>query len=78
MQGGPDPGRGIGSLEPSPWLVGSGNTFSIEELQSLEDKGAVGNICPRFYNANGEEITDALAVTGCLGLNWSGSRAFPW
>jgi DNA-binding transcriptional regulator LsrR (DeoR family) len=52
---------GIGSLEPSPWLVGSGNAFSTEELQSLKDKGAVGNICLRFYNANGKEIKDALS-----------------
>jgi DNA-binding transcriptional regulator LsrR (DeoR family) len=50
----------IGSLEPSSWLVGSGNTISPDELQSLQDKGGVGNICLRFYNARGEEIEDVI------------------
>ena len=68
---------GIGSLEPSPWLVGSGNTFSIEELQSLEDKGAVGNICLRFYNANGEEITDALGSNRVFGLKLERLKSIP-
>ena len=51
---------GIGSLEPSSWLDGSGNTVSPDELQSLQDKGAVGNICLRFYNADGEEIKEVI------------------
>jgi DNA-binding transcriptional regulator LsrR (DeoR family) len=67
---------GIGSLEPSP-LVGSGNTFSIEELQSLEDKGAVGNICLRFYNANGEEIRDALGSNRVFGLKLERLKSIP-
>jgi DNA-binding transcriptional regulator LsrR (DeoR family) len=49
---------GIGSLEASSWLAESGNTFSVEEIQSLAEKGAVGNICLRFYNAHGEEVKD--------------------
>src|SRR5215472_4142827 len=40
----------IDSVESSPLPVGSANRFSIEELQILQDKGAVGNICLRFYN----------------------------
>jgi DNA-binding transcriptional regulator LsrR (DeoR family) len=52
---------GVGSLEPSPWLLGSRNQILTEELQILEDKGAVGNIGLRFYNVNGEEIKDALS-----------------
>ena len=68
---------GIGSLEPSPWLVGSGNMFSIEELQSLEDKGAVGNICLRFYNANGEEIRDALGSSRVFGIKLERLKSIP-
>jgi DNA-binding transcriptional regulator LsrR (DeoR family) len=68
---------GIGSLEPSPWLVGSGNTFSTEELQSLEEKGAVGNICLRFYNANGEEIRDALGSNRVFGLKLERLKSIP-
>ena len=68
---------GIGSLEPSPWLVGSGDTFSIEELQSLKEKGAVGNICLRFYNANGEEITDALGSNRVFGLKLERLKSIP-
>jgi DNA-binding transcriptional regulator LsrR (DeoR family) len=68
---------GIGSLEPSPWLVDSGNTFSIEERQSLEDRGAVGNICLRFYNASGEEITDALGSKQVLGLKLERLKSIP-
>jgi DNA-binding transcriptional regulator LsrR (DeoR family) len=51
---------GIGSLDVSPWLIGDGNTISIEELQRLEDKGAVGNICLRFYNVDGQQIEDSI------------------
>ena len=53
---------GIGSLDvsPSPWLIGNGNTILTEELQRLEDKGAVGNICLRFYNVDGQQIEDSI------------------
>jgi DNA-binding transcriptional regulator LsrR (DeoR family) len=33
---------------------------SAGELQSLQDKAAVGNICLRFYNVRGEEIKDVI------------------
>jgi len=55
------------SEESAQRAVGSGNTFSTEELQSLEVKGAAGNICLRFYNANGEEIENAFS-SRVLGL----------
>src|SRR5262245_35079858 len=51
---------GIGSLDVSPWLIGSRNPISTGELQRLEDKGAVGNICLRFYNADGHQIEDSI------------------
>jgi DNA-binding transcriptional regulator LsrR (DeoR family) len=68
---------GIGSMEPSPWLSGSGNTFSIEDLQSLEEKGAVGNICLRFYNAGGQEIRDAVDDTRVFGLQLERLKSIP-
>ena len=62
---------GIGSLDvsPSPWLIGNGNTILTEELQRLEDKGAVGNICLRFYNVDGQQI-EARFTAGC----WASRR----
>ena len=68
---------GIGSIEPSPWLAGSGNTFSTQELRSLEDKGAVGNICLRFYNASGEEIGDAVDGNRVFGLKLERLKSIP-
>ena len=68
---------GIGSIEPSPRLASSGNTFSIEELQSLKEKGAVGNICLRFYNASGEEITDAVDGSRVFGLKLERLKSIP-
>jgi DNA-binding transcriptional regulator LsrR (DeoR family) len=51
---------GIGPVEPSSWLAASDNRFSDAELQALEAKGAVGNICLRFFDTRGEEIADPL------------------
>ena len=65
---------GIGSVEPSPRLVGSGNTFSIEELQSLQEKGAVGNICLHFYSAGGDEIRDTVDSNRVFGLKLERDR----
>jgi DNA-binding transcriptional regulator LsrR (DeoR family) len=67
----------IGSVEPSPWLIGSGNTFSMEELQSLEENAAVGNICLRFYTANGEEIRDAAGSNRVFGLELERLKSIP-
>ena len=68
---------GIGSIEPSPWLTGGGNTFSIEELDSLKEKGAVGNICLRFYNATGEEIRNAADGKQVFGLGLERLKSIP-
>ena len=51
---------GIGSVEPSRLLVSSGNVFSPEELDTLRAQGAVGDICLRFFDANGAPITTPL------------------
>ena len=51
---------GIGSVEPSDMLASSGNVFSKEELDYLREKGAVGDICMRFFNADGQPIRNGL------------------
>ncbi len=47
---------GIGSIEPSKLLVSSGNVFTSEELNALEAAGAVGDICLRFFDADGRPV----------------------
>lgn len=51
---------GIGALEPSRALASSGNSFSPQELRLLKSQGAVGDICLRFYNAEGSPIETPL------------------
>ena len=51
---------GIGSLEPSPLLASSGNTFTKEELTQLAKKGAVGDICLRYFDRKGNMIESPL------------------
>jgi DNA-binding transcriptional regulator LsrR (DeoR family) len=51
---------GIGSIEPSELLASSGNTFSAHELQMLRDLGAVGDVCLRFFDAQGEPVISPL------------------
>jgi DNA-binding transcriptional regulator LsrR (DeoR family) len=51
---------GIGSVEPSKFLASSGNTFAKEELSQLAKKGAVGDICLRYFDSKGSMITSPL------------------
>jgi len=51
---------GIGSVTPSKMLAASGNVFSSKELKSLSDRGAVGDICLRFFDANGAPVVTPL------------------
>lgn len=51
---------GIGSMEPSRLLASSGNVFSPEERAELTRQGAVGDICFRFFDAQGEFIKSPL------------------
>lgn len=51
---------GIGALEPSKTLASSGNIFSAQELRILRNHGAVGDICLRFYDADGAPISTPL------------------
>ena len=51
---------GIGAVGPSALLASSGNTFSPVELAALEQLGAVGDICLRFFNGSGQPVRSPL------------------
>ena len=51
---------GIGAVEPSKLLASSGNVFSPQELEALSAKGAVGDICLRFFDADGKPVSTPL------------------
>lgn len=51
---------GIGAVEPSALLASSGNIFSPQELEHLQAQGAVGDICLRFYDAQGKAVSTSL------------------
>jgi DNA-binding transcriptional regulator LsrR (DeoR family) len=51
---------GVGSVQPSALVASSGNTFSEEELETMQKNGAVGDICLHFYDANGKEVKEPL------------------
>jgi DNA-binding transcriptional regulator LsrR (DeoR family) len=51
---------GIGATEPSRALASSGNVFSPAEIKLLAGKGAVGDICLRFFDAAGREVVTEL------------------
>ena len=67
---------GIGPVGPSLWLAASDNRFSAAELEALEAKGAVGNICLRFFDARGEEIVDPLGFR-VFGLELARLKSIP-
>jgi len=48
---------GIGSLEPSPLLRQSGNAIADSETAHLRRLGAVGDVCLRFFDETGAQIT---------------------
>lgn len=47
---------GIGALEPSKLLAASGNVVGPEEQRRLQALDAVGDICLRFYDADGVPV----------------------
>lgn len=51
---------GIGSMEPSRLLSSSGNLFSLAEREELSRLGAVGDICFRSFDAEGQPIKSPL------------------
>jgi DNA-binding transcriptional regulator LsrR (DeoR family) len=67
---------GIGSLEPSPLLRESGNAFAENELPALTREGAVGDVCLRFFDENGEHVGSGLDER-VLGISVAALRAVP-
>jgi DNA-binding transcriptional regulator LsrR (DeoR family) len=65
---------GIGSMEPSRMLALSGNIFSREERAELQRQGAVGDICFRFFNADGLPIKSPL-MKRVIGIDLDKLRA---
>lgn len=51
---------GIGALEPSPLLQDSGNGLGEAELVELRALGAVGDVCLRFFDAEGNPLNSDL------------------
>ncbi len=51
---------GIGSVEPSKLLARSGNVFSEAELNLARRQGAVGDVCLRFFDAEGYPVITEL------------------
>jgi DNA-binding transcriptional regulator LsrR (DeoR family) len=52
---------GIGATEPSRALVSSGNVFSPHEIKVLAGRGAVGDICLRFFDLSGKQVITELS-----------------
>jgi len=51
---------GVGSLAPSTLLRESGNAVAAEEEQRLRDRGAIGDVCMRFFDEHGGHVTSEL------------------
>lgn len=47
---------GIGELEPSQLLKNSGNYYGEAMLKTLAERGAVGDICLHYFNAQGKPV----------------------
>jgi DNA-binding transcriptional regulator LsrR (DeoR family) len=47
---------GIGSVQPSPLLQRSGNAIDPAQQAELQELGAVGDVCLRFFDRNGRLI----------------------
>ena len=61
---------GIGSLEPSALLRESGNMTTEADAAELSEAGAVGDVCLRFFNAEGRPVAsgyDARLVGASAG-----------
>jgi DNA-binding transcriptional regulator LsrR (DeoR family) len=51
---------GIGSLEPSPLLRQSGNALADADIELLRNAGAVGDVCFRFFDADGNLVESGV------------------
>lgn len=67
---------GIGSLEPSPLLRESGNAVAERDQVELRKLGAVGDICLRFFDADGR-LVDSELNRRIVGIDPELIRAVP-
>lgn len=51
---------GIGTTEPSPLLRLSGNAVPEQEQAQLRELGAVGDVCMRYFDADGHHLASDL------------------
>jgi DNA-binding transcriptional regulator LsrR (DeoR family) len=67
---------GIGSIQPSPLLRDSGNALGELDLANLRSRGAVGDVCLRFFDAEGLTVESELDER-IVGISRSALRAVP-
>ena len=67
---------GIGCLTPSRLLQDSGNVLDTGDMEELKERGAVGDICLRFYDQSGELI-DSHFNRRVVGISADQIRAAP-
>ena len=67
---------GIGSLQPSPLLQSSGNAISDSDQAALRELGAVGDVCLRFFDADGR-LVDSELDDRVIGISSEQLRAIP-
>lgn len=67
---------GIGELEPSQLLKNSGNYYGEAMLKTLAERGAVGDICLHYFNAQGEPVL-SKDEDPVIGMELSQVRACP-
>ncbi|MEA9984046.1 sugar-binding transcriptional regulator [Subtercola sp. RTI3] len=68
--------EGVGSLEPSLLLQNSGNAITAADQDALRRAGAVGDVCLRFFDADGT-LVDAELHERVLGISSAELRAVP-
>jgi len=51
---------GIGSLEPSRLAAQSGNAIGEQEQADLRERGAVGDVCFRFFDDQGRQVKSPI------------------
>lgn len=69
---------GIGSVEPSPLLRASGNAVPETLGASMSEHGAVGDICLRYYDAEGKPLDAAFGIDDRIaGISEAQFRAIP-
>jgi DNA-binding transcriptional regulator LsrR (DeoR family) len=67
---------GIGALEPSPLLERSGNGIQESDQDELRSLGAVGDVCLRFFDADGAHVASPLDER-IIGISPADLRATP-